>query len=112
MSGLQVIDILNPQSPNIVGSYSSGIENAYGVFISGTNAYLSAYHDFLQIVNVSNPSNPTLTGIATYPVANEAHTWKAFISGNYAYVEGSQDSRMILNISDPTNTFVEEAYNL
>lgn len=45
-SGLQIIDIANPESPTLAGSYDT--PDADGVYISGSYAYVA--DDFLGLL--------------------------------------------------------------
>ena len=56
-SGLQVIDITNPQSPQIVGSVDTP-GYAHGVAVSGTHAYVADDDSGLQVIDITNPAEP------------------------------------------------------
>ena len=79
-----------------VGSYETG-SNAYGVAISGDYAYVVDVDEGLIILNIEDPTNPTLAG---------SYGGSGFLditlSGNYAYV-ATNEGLVILNITDPSN---------
>jgi hypothetical protein len=52
-AGLHVIDITNPLTPHLLGSFNTGA-NALGVKVTGTTAFV-ANSSNLQIVNAANP---------------------------------------------------------
>ena len=60
-SGLQIIDISNPSSPTLIGTYNTP-NFAYDVTVSGNYAFVADGTSGLQIIDISNPSSPTLTG--------------------------------------------------
>jgi hypothetical protein len=85
----------------LVGSYdTTGF--ALGVYVSGNYAYVADYTSGLQIIDVSNPTNPTLVGTYVPIVARDVH-----VSGNYAYVTDDGIGFQIINVSNPTNPTLE-----
>lgn len=66
--GLKTIDVSDPFHPAILGFIETweGSDNppdvTIGVVVSGTLAYMAATADHLEIVDVSNPTSPTLIG--------------------------------------------------
>jgi len=80
-SGLRDINISNPLSANILGTYNSP-GTASGIHVEGNTAYLADGASGLNVVNVTNKATPaTLGSITTIGTAD-----KVFTSGNYAYV--------------------------
>jgi hypothetical protein len=75
---------------------------AYGVYVSGSYAYVADTNSGLQIINVSNPSNPTLAG------SYDTNAFGVCISGSYAYVGGS--GLQIIDVSDPSNPTLAGSY--
>ena len=57
--GLMLVDISNPSSPTLAGSYDTN-DYADGVSVSGNYAYVANGSDGLVIVDISNPSSPIL----------------------------------------------------
>lgn len=81
------------------GSYNA---NAHGVALSGSLAYLAA--NGLKIVNVSNPSSPTLTGSLTFSSSPfEPHPYSIVVSGNRAYIGDYNYGFRIVDISNPAS---------
>jgi hypothetical protein len=65
-SGLQVIDITNPESPRIVGSVDTP-GNAMGVAVSGTHAYVTDGNRGLQVIDITDPESPEIVGSVDTP---------------------------------------------
>ena len=51
VSGLQIVDISNPDSPELVGYWDDNIWFARGVAVSGNYAYLANHPDDLHVVD-------------------------------------------------------------
>ena len=81
-AGLQVIDIADPASPQLVG----GVDTpgyAYGVAISGSHAYVAdGPPGGLQVIDITAPASPQLVGSVDTPGA----ACGVAISGSHAYV--------------------------
>jgi hypothetical protein len=94
--GLQVIDITNPQNPEIVGSVDTpGL--AQGVAVSGTHAYVTDWSSGLQVIDITNPQNPQIVGSVGTPSAAR----HVAVSGNHAYVADQTSGLQVINIKDP-----------
>jgi hypothetical protein len=124
-NSLTILDISVPTAPTIVGTlHNSNIMfGPHGVAVSGSYAYVAAQGclnqqpcpnpnvgDSLVVVDISNPSNPTIA--ASIQNSNLPAPWtgtgalkhacSVTISGNYAYVTASYSHRLtIVDISDP-----------
>ena len=124
-NSLAILDISDPTAPTIVGTLhnSSVMFGPHGVAVSGNYAYIAAQGclnqqpcpnpsvgDSLVVVDISNPSNPTIA--ASIQNSNLPAPWTGTgalkhacgitISGNYAYVTASYSHRLtIVDISDP-----------
>ena len=59
--------------------------NAEAVTVSGNYAYVTDWNSRLQIIDVSNPANPTIVGTVGTP----GDALDVTISGNYVYVADS-----------------------
>ena len=113
-----VVDISNPTSPEVVGGIDDDtrLKNPRSVFISGKYAYIAnANADTatgtwdVTIIDISNPTAPTIVG----GINDDVNLFRAssiFVSGNYAYVsnsaagsgEVSKKRFAILDVSNPT----------
>lgn len=108
--GLVIIDISNPFTPTLIGAYTDQDSSwPEAVFVSENYAYVGAYQYMrapwwsgLQILDVSNPSNPILTGTCD----TRSCPSDVFVSGNYAYVTSGYGLEIIdiSNASAPALT--------
>ncbi|NGX43785.1 MAG: hypothetical protein K940chlam7_02089, partial [Chlamydiae bacterium] len=87
-----------PLCPQLVGSYNTA-NYAYDVALSGNYAYVAYDESGLQIIDVSNVTNPTLAG--SYETPDLA--WGVALSGNYAYVAYSTFGLFIIDVSNVAN---------
>jgi hypothetical protein len=92
--------------PRLTGSITMQ-DTAYGVTICGDYAYVGAYSGGLQIVDISDPDNPSVAGIYDTPdYANNIA-----ISGDYAFVGDWASGLQVVDISDPTNPTFAGSFN-
>lgn len=89
----------------------AGIEDGRKVFVLGNYAYIvraGGIPDF-AIVDISNPSSPSLTGSLTL----NGIPSNIFVSGNYAYVSSDDNAQelQIINISNPASPTLAGTYN-
>lgn len=113
---LQVINISNPASPSVVASVNmTGTGNGLGVYVNGTNAYVSRASDTtanafeLTIVNITNPLSPSVTG----GYNNNINMNEVYVSGNYAYVATSNTGgeMLVVNVTNPASPTLAATYN-
>ncbi|MGR3310440.1 MAG: SBBP repeat-containing protein, partial [Candidatus Brocadiales bacterium] len=83
--------------PEELGSYNTP-GTAYGVFVSGNRAYVADFEKGLQIIDVSDPTDPKHLG--SYDTPKEARDVQ--VLGNVAYVVDGEKVQ-IIDVSDPTN---------
>lgn len=91
--GLKIVDISNPTSPVVVGTYSvPGGELGYvsSVYVSGKLAHIGCLTNAIgsdngayRIVDVSDPTNPTLKYLKTFGASAVTNI---SVSGRYAYI--------------------------
>ena len=110
--GLRIIDVSMPSSPALVGLWEVDpalvggpdyLPTLMGIYVSGDYAYVTGYSATggLWIVDVSDPTNPTLAG-HNLPYVFFGSDVK--VSGDYAYVTcGTAGGLVILNVSNPQN---------
>ena len=116
--GLQIVNVTNPASPATAGSLADDgpilLGGAYGVdiFTIGSNTYavvVSSSDDGLQIVNVTNPDNPSAAGrLGDNNDLELASARDADIftigSNTYAAVASFLDDGLqIVNVTNPDN---------
>jgi len=82
-----------------VGEWGTG--QYYDVFIQGNYAYCAAGSRGLDIINISNPSQPRKVGhYSTY-----GNTKKVYTQGNYSYLLEEQRGLLILDVSSPSASY-------
>ena len=112
---LTVIDISNPNTPQLSGSHFNTPAAGRGIAISGNTAYLvtnnnttSPGYEFYAI-NISNPRSPTqLGGLNLGAAARDI-----FVSGNFAYVASTSNTQelQVVNITNPSAPTLAGAFN-
>ena len=107
--GVSVLNIADPTSPAVVGSWSIKdndiLDYPQGIAVRGDYAYVSGYYDFVSF-NIADPSNVTIvSSVRDSALLLGLHD--VVLEGNYAYVSSSfQSSFVVFDITDPTNLTV------
>jgi hypothetical protein len=72
---------------------------AYGVYVSGSLAYVADGSSGLRVIDVSSPENPFEVGFYDTP------DWAlgVYVSGNYAYVADDDYGLRVIDVSSPEN---------
>jgi hypothetical protein len=97
----------NP-NPTFKGSYDTS-GNAYKIALSGNYAYVADNVSGLQIIDITNLTNPTFK--SSYWAAN-FHPRGITVSENYAYLANAAHSGLwIIDISDPSNPTFKGSYD-
>lgn len=105
-NSLLVVDISDPLSPKVAGSYNLADDYALSVTVSGNYVYLGRYYD-MTILDISNPSAPKFVGSYSFNSQPHCTASEVAISGNYAYVNFGSYGLRIVDISNPTSpTFI------
>lgn len=109
-SSLQILNILNPLNPIYMGNFYSPQASPGKVFIIGSYAYLAAEYGVdagLLIINISDPSNPTLSGIyETRGCARDVYVQDGYAYVAESWVYGWTEGMEVVNVNDPTNPTV------
>ncbi|MFX1533188.1 MAG: LVIVD repeat-containing protein [Promethearchaeota archaeon] len=95
----------------LVGSYplEDDLDEAYGIHVQGNYVYLAVLGLGLLIIDISDPTNPTQTGLFNDSFTSSG-TREVFVSGSYAYVATGSYFQAI-NISNPASPdIVDESY--
>lgn len=95
VSGLSIIDISNPITASIIGSYPLQ-SNIHDVYVAGSYAYLADANG-LKIIDVSTPANPQLTGSVSLSWISGAVT----VINDLAYVGVMFNGVEVVDISNP-----------
>jgi hypothetical protein len=102
--GVSILDITDPAQPSWVANYNYGARK--DIFISGNYMYLTA--DDLEIVDISNPTNPVFVG--SYGSQN-ADYWCIFVTDSYAYIAAGDSGLQVVDISTPSNPTLAGRYD-
>ena len=101
--------ISNPnKNPTLAGAYNYHlVGNCYDVVVDGNYAYVP-YGDFgLVVVNVSDPTNPTLAGVCDTP----GFALGVAIAGDYAFVADQGGGLQVVNITNPSSPTIAGSYS-
>jgi hypothetical protein len=89
-----------------VGFYST-TGNNWGVTVSGNHAYLAKGGNGLQVIDVSDPTSPTLAG--SYNTTGDSRA--VAVSGDHAFVADGGSGIQVIDISDPTTPTLDGNYD-
>jgi hypothetical protein len=84
-TGLIVIDITDPHTPAIVGSFTGVTSSAVGLSVYNNVAALSCLRQIIT-VDISNPINPVFLDSMSYISSGECFEGDVYIYNGYAYV--------------------------
>lgn len=104
-SGLSIYNISNPVLPELTGTYQQSSYSANDVFVVGNYAYLSIPQTGFRIVDISDPTTPTMVGHMTL-----SFPYSVSVQGNYAYLT-SLSGLHIINITNPASPSQIGFYN-
>jgi hypothetical protein len=91
-------------NPILAGSYDT-FGTPREVFVTGDYAFIADGSNGLVVVNVTNPSQPTLAG--TYATSNARDV---FVSGNCAYIADATDGLVVVNVTNPSQPTLAGTY--
>lgn len=107
ISGLQIVDVSDPNAMSLVGGISS-LYISYVVDVQGNYAYVADYSRGLRIINISDPVNPIL--VSTTDTPGECRG--VAVSGNYAYVADGSLGLQVIDVSSPTVPYIVGSLDL
>lgn len=101
-NSLQIIDITDVSSPVTLGSYTGSNMQSVVVSDDQNTAYIPNENTGLLVLDISDPTNPTL--IATYNTPGSARQITLSADENTAYLSdtGAGGSLIILDVSNPS----------
>jgi hypothetical protein len=105
--GSSIVDVSVLNNPSLVGKYTQSYVNtslAYNDLLYCAAADLSRtpYTPILDIVSMSNPTNPTRIGICQLNVAAQGTCRRVFVSGTLAFVADYDRGMEIVDVSNPS----------
>lgn len=96
--GFTVVDVSDPTVPEIVGTYTKG-NQAFGVDVVGTTAYVAYGFSGIVALDVSDPTNPALLGSYFFG----ANAFDVAVRDDIAYVASFGGGMLTIDVSDPAN---------
>ncbi len=102
-AGLAIMDVSNPEAPNLVGQTDPEVGPGQKVEVAGNLAYVASLMNGLQIVDLSEPAHPSRAGAYDTP----GYAYGLAVAGHYALVADGEMGLRILDVSVPNN--VQEA---
>ena len=100
-----IVDISDLANPLLVGS-SEMERDAADIEVYGKFAYVADAENGLVILNVSNPTIPTIIGHYDTSAA-----WGIDLFENYVLISDGLDGVITINVSDPTNPILADSYD-
>ncbi|MGA1840065.1 MAG: LVIVD repeat-containing protein [bacterium] len=83
--------------------------SANNIYIQGLYAYVADGLSGLQVIDISNPANPSLIGECYIQGAFNAYD--VYVQGTYAYVAYGSSGLQIINVSNPAKPSIIGSYN-
>jgi hypothetical protein len=106
---LKVYSLANPAAPQLVGSCGLPLPNLYAyahrVVVTGNYAYVANCGGGLVVVNIANPSSPTIV------TSIEGYYSEVAVSENVLIVDNPYSGIQIMDISNPTNPTIIGYYS-
>ncbi|MCP4345480.1 MAG: hypothetical protein GY795_08130, partial [Desulfobacterales bacterium] len=100
-SGLQIIDVSNPESPVIIGTANTP-GGAQGVAVVGNTAYVADGSEGLQVIDVSNPESPVIIGTVDTP----DKALGVAVVENTVYVADGSEGLQVIDVSNPKSPMI------
>jgi len=100
MAGFQIVNVSNPNSPQVVGRWDPGVHDMWGnAFVSGNYAYIADPRQPFDVVDVSSKNNPSRVGY----LSTGAESWDVVVVGDHAFVTGRNLGLQVIDVSIKTN---------
>lgn len=96
---LQVVDVSRPDAPFPMGAIETPGDDALRVALSGGHAFVAAFADGLQVVDVRDPVTPRLVGGSNAVRAAR----DVVVQGSMAYVADNDLGLVVFDIAEPTS---------
>ncbi|WP_321419932.1 PGF-pre-PGF domain-containing protein [uncultured Methanomethylovorans sp.] len=92
-----VIDVTKTSNPSEVGKLTT-LSLINSIVVEGNYAYIANGDNGLQVVDITNPTAPTIVGTYTY---NSGAAYGVTVANNYAYVANGNSGLVIVDITNP-----------
>lgn len=104
-AGINVIDISQPGKCSVVGRYQTG-DVFVDIEIRGQYMYLAVRDKGLEVIDISDPSNPVPIG-HLYEPGTYSQEWMGYscleVDRNYAFIGQSEHEVKIIDVAEPTH---------
>jgi uncharacterized secreted protein with C-terminal beta-propeller domain len=97
-SALRILNMQSPATPVLMGNLETNAFVFNGAVINGNYLYVACGTVGLLVIDISNPSSPSIVGSYDTP----GYAWGVALSGQYAYVADG-NSVQVLNVSNPAS---------
>ncbi len=104
--GLEIIDISDTSNPVSIGTYNAG--ESHGLAFKDNLVYLATRTHGLRIINVANPSSPSLLRAVSFAT----ETYKVSLGDNYAFISRGSAGFSIVNITSPASAYTVSTINV
>jgi len=115
VSGFQIIDISNPEQPQILGQLDTHTNSSVvldgeyrrynrDVVVVGNKAYIADGENGLSVIDVSNPTNPQVKLYESLDLPGVSYNLR--VVGNKVYVAGGTEGLQVIDISNPLQPYI------
>ena len=103
-AGLQVVDVTHPDKPRLVPGAAVALDDAHGLYVARTYAYVAAGAQGLAIVNVERPEQPRL--LTHFTADGELDDARDVVVGStnaslFAYVADGRNGLKVVQLTAP-----------
>jgi hypothetical protein len=107
-AGLAVYDISTTESPRLLGAKMDSLNEAWGVAVRDTIAYLAYGYKELVVMNVARPESIRVTGVLEYP--QPGYGYDIALTDSFAWVAANSQFLRV-EVADPRYpNLVQQAY--
>ncbi len=99
-AGLAVFDVSNPLEPQLLGVVMDSLNEAYGVVISDSYAYVAYGYKELLIADLSDPESLAIVGELEYP--QPGHGYDIAHADSLVYIAADAQF-IVVNVKNPPN---------
>jgi hypothetical protein len=101
-ASIRLVNAANSANPTLLGSIAAG-GLAYNVARNGNFAYVASWYDGVEVIDTSDPFNPTFVRAAAAAPGSEQPT-QLLVSGGYLYMNRAGGNQLqIYSIADASN---------
>jgi len=103
-AGLQVVDVTHPATPRRVPGANVALDDAHGIYVARTYAYVAAGRQGLAIINVERPEQPRL--LTLFTAGGKLDDARDVVVGStnaslFAYVADGRNGLKVVQLTAP-----------